>query len=97
MKDWLKTISIPLGLSFCIIFIFSRFIKALDSCIETEEELLKKEKTLRKELKEKEKEKKEEKEAKPKKKKKKEEEEDQEEGKEETPDSAKNSVLRKRN
>ncbi|XP_071522290.1 uncharacterized protein [Panulirus ornatus] len=33
LKDWLKTISIPLGLSFTIIAIFNYFIKKMDSCI----------------------------------------------------------------
>ncbi|ROT70926.1 putative peptidyl-prolyl cis-trans isomerase 6-like isoform X1 [Penaeus vannamei] len=30
LKDWLKTISVPLGLSFGIIYIFNHFIKMLD-------------------------------------------------------------------
>ncbi|XP_047483369.1 peptidyl-prolyl cis-trans isomerase B-like [Penaeus chinensis] len=33
LKDWLKTISVPLGLSFCIIYVFNYFIKMLDRSI----------------------------------------------------------------
>ncbi|XP_027220576.1 peptidyl-prolyl cis-trans isomerase B [Penaeus vannamei] len=33
LKDWLKTISVPLGLSFTIIYIFNYFIKMLDRSI----------------------------------------------------------------
>ncbi|KAF2360488.1 Cyclophilin-type peptidyl-prolyl cis-trans isomerase domain [Trinorchestia longiramus] len=39
LQDWLKTISIPLMISFSIIFVFNYFISQLDKGIETEEAL----------------------------------------------------------
>ncbi|XP_076068040.1 peptidyl-prolyl cis-trans isomerase B-like [Oratosquilla oratoria] len=40
LKDWLKTISLPLGLSFSIIFLFNYFLKQLDRGIIEDDETL---------------------------------------------------------